>query len=43
MPVDEYATNVTVGSVAKINPLMNRPFVCEADGGDVCEADDVKL
>ena len=27
IPVDEQATNVTVGTVAKINQLINRPFV----------------
>ena len=27
MPVGEQGTNVTVGTVAKINLLMNRPFV----------------
>ena len=27
MPIDKQGTNVTVGTVAKINPLTNRPFV----------------
>ena len=40
MPVDEQGTNVTVGTVTKVNPSMNRPFVV---GGDICEADDGKL
>ena len=27
MPVDEEGINVTVGTVARINPLTDRPFV----------------
>ena len=41
MPVDKQGTNVTVGTVARINPIDKQAIctVCVANEGDLCEVD----